>query len=89
MYFVTVAAPNELLSNNRHASNGMLWLAETQTVVARQFPTTIWNTGRQELFGLHTGTSIPMLQTLQTARTDQARRCIKYSTRSTTLALRD
>jgi len=43
MHFVTVATPDELLSNNSHASNGMLWLAETQTVVARQFPTITCN----------------------------------------------
>ena len=39
--FVTIATPNVLLSNDRHASNRMLWLTKTQTVVARQFPTVV------------------------------------------------
>ena len=46
MNFIAVAAPNELLSNDRYTPNGMLRLAKTKTVVARQLPTIIYNTVR-------------------------------------------
>ena len=44
MNLVTVAAPDKLVADDRHTAYGMLRFAQTQTVIARQFPTTIYNT---------------------------------------------
>jgi len=50
MNFITVATPDKLLPNNGYTTNGMLWPAKTQAVVAGQFPTAICNTVHQQIW---------------------------------------
>jgi len=50
MDFITVTTPDKLLPNDGYTSNGMLWLAKTQAVVAGQFPAAICNTVYQQIW---------------------------------------